>query len=82
GQSTAALERLKAVAASQKKNGRPLDQDPDFAARMARVEIELGNMRTTNLRVVAAAAGGGAPGAESSMLKIRGTQIRQEITAL
>ena len=82
GQSTAALERLKAVAARQKKHGRPLAEDPDFAARLARVEIELANMRTTNLRVVAAVAGGGAPGAESSMLKIRGTQIRQEITAL
>ena len=82
GQSTAALERLKTVAARQKKHGRPLAQDPDFAARLARVEIELANMRTTNLRVVAAVAGGGAPGAESSMLKIRGTQIRQEITAL
>jgi alkylation response protein AidB-like acyl-CoA dehydrogenase len=27
-------------------------------------------------------AGGGVPGAESSMLKIRGTEIRQEITSL
>ncbi|MFJ3459899.1 acyl-CoA dehydrogenase family protein [Achromobacter spanius] len=82
GQSTAALERLKAVAARQKRHGRPLTEDPDFAARLARVEIELANMRTTNLRVVAAVAGGGAPGAESSMLKIRGTQLRQEISAL
>lgn len=82
GQSTAALARLKAMAARQRRNGRPLADDPDFAARLARVEIELANMRTTNLRVVAAVAGGGAPGAESSMLKIRGTQIRQEITAL
>jgi alkylation response protein AidB-like acyl-CoA dehydrogenase len=39
-------------------------------------------MSITNLRVLAAVAGGGAPGAESSMLKIRGTQIRQEITSL
>jgi hypothetical protein len=31
---------------------------------------------------LATVAGGGAPGAESSMLKIRGTQIRQEITSL
>ena len=60
----------------------PLADDPLFAARMARVEIELENMKTTNLRVLAAVAGGGAPGAESSMLKIRGTQIRQEITSL
>jgi alkylation response protein AidB-like acyl-CoA dehydrogenase len=27
-------------------------------------------------------AGGGAPGAESSMLKIKGTEIRQELNAL
>ena len=33
-------------------------------------------MATTNLRVIAAVEGGGVPGAESSMLKIRGTQIR------
>src|SRR5690606_36464785 len=82
GLSTAALLRLKELAARQRKNGRPLAQDPAFAARLARVEIELDNMRTTNLRVLAAAANGGAPGAEISMLKIRGTQIRQELTAL
>ena len=82
GFSVAALERLKAIAAKQKANGRPLAEDPAFAARLARVEIELENMKTTNLRVIAAVAGGGVPGAESSMLKIRGTQIRQEISAL
>ena len=82
GYSVAALERLKRVAAKQQKNGRPLAEDPSFAARMARVEIELENMKTTNLRVIAAVAGGGVPGAESSMLKIRGTQIRQEISSL
>ena len=47
-----------------------------------RVEIELENMKTTNLRVIAAVAGGGVPGAESSMLKVRGTEIRQEISSL
>ena len=45
------------------KNGKPLDQDPLFAARMAQVEIDLENMKTTNLRVIAAVAGGGVPGA-------------------
>ena len=82
GFSVAALAKLKQVAATQKKHGKPLDEDPAFAARMARVEIELENMKTTNLRVIAAVAGGGAPGAESSMLKIRGTEIRQEISSL
>jgi alkylation response protein AidB-like acyl-CoA dehydrogenase len=75
GHSVAALERLKQAA-------RKLKEDPLFAARLAKVEIELENMKTTNLRVIAAVAGGGVPGAESSMLKIRGTEIRQEISSL
>ncbi|MGF6483669.1 acyl-CoA dehydrogenase family protein [Paraburkholderia sp. JPY419] len=82
GFSMAALARLRHVAAKLTKNGRPLADDPLFAARIARVEIDLDNMKTTNLRVIAAVAGGGVPGAESSMLKIRGTEIRQEISSL
>jgi len=82
GFSVAALERLKLIAARVMKNGKPLAQDPLFAARLARVEIDLENMKTTNARVIAAVAGGGVPGAESSMLKIRGTEIRQELNSL
>lgn len=82
GASMAALDRLKATAASIRRRGTPLADDPLFAARLARIEIDLANMATTNLRVIAAAAGGGAPGPESSMLKIKGTEIRQAITAL
>jgi alkylation response protein AidB-like acyl-CoA dehydrogenase len=82
GLSAAALEKLKVIAHKVMKNGRPLAQDPLFATRMAKVEIDLENMKTTNLRVIAAVAGGGVPGAESSMLKIRGTEIRQEILSL
>ncbi len=82
GFSVAALRELKAFMGRHKRNGRRLLDDPFFAARVARVEIELENMKTTNLRMIAAVAGGGVPGAESSMLKIRGTEIRQEISAL
>ncbi|MDE0983226.1 MAG: acyl-CoA dehydrogenase family protein [Yoonia sp.] len=53
-----------------------------LAARIARVEIDLANMHTTNLRVLASVAGGGAPGAESSMLKILGSEIHQELDNL
>ncbi|MDM0117473.1 acyl-CoA dehydrogenase family protein [Variovorax sp. J22R133] len=82
GFSVAALEKLKRIAKKARRNGQPLAQDPLFAARLAKVEIDLENMKTTNLRVIAAVAGGGVPGAESSMLKIRGTEIRQEISSL
>ena len=82
GFSMAGLEKLKLAAARVMHKGQPLLRDPLFAARLARVEIDLENMKTTNLRVIAAVAGGGAPGAESSMLKIRGTEIRQELLSL
>jgi alkylation response protein AidB-like acyl-CoA dehydrogenase len=82
GNSKAALAGLKRIAAQEMHNGRPLSEDPLFAARVARVEIDLMAMATTNLRVVAAADEGGAPGAESSMLKIKGSVIRQEINDL
>jgi len=82
GFSMAALAELKEIAAREMRAGRPLADDPLFAARLAKVEIALENARISNLRVVSAAAGGGAPGAESSMLKIKGTEIRQEIDTL
>lgn len=82
GFSVAGLEKLKIAADRVMHKGKPLSQDPMFAARLAKVEIDLENMKTTNLRVIAAVAGGGVPGAESSMLKIRGTEIRQELLSL
>ena len=77
-----ALDKLKSVSGSQTQNGRPLSEDPLFAARMAQVEIDLKAMELFNLRVVAEAGPGKAPGPESSLLKIKGTVIRQEITDL
>ncbi|NVK13174.1 MAG: acyl-CoA dehydrogenase family protein [Rhodobacteraceae bacterium] len=82
GFSTALLTTLKHVAGRVKSGGRPLAENPHFAARMAQAEIDLMAMATTNLRVVSAAAKGQAPGAESSMLKVKGTVIRQELTSL
>ncbi len=82
GFSVASLEKLKHIANNQKDNGAKLADNPLFAARMAKIEIDLENMKTTNLRVIAAVAGGGVPGAESSMLKIKGTEIRQELNSL
>lgn len=76
------IDHLKHIARQQMSNGKPLIEDPLFAARIANVEIDLEAMKTTNLRVVAAADTDAAPGAESSMLKIKGTVIRQEINDL
>ena len=76
------LDHLRMIAGKEEKDGRPLIEDPLFAARLSEIEIDLSALRTTNLRVVQEAADGAAPGAEAAMLKIKGTVIRQAINDL
>tara|TARA_R110000782_G_scaffold117364_4_gene207783 strand:+ start:102879 stop:104075 length:1197 start_codon:yes stop_codon:yes gene_type:complete len=82
GASMAAFDHLKQIAETQRKGGRPLAEDPLFAARLAKLEIDLENMKTTNLRVLAGSGGSATPLELGAMLKIRGTEIMQEITSL
>jgi len=82
GSSRAGLDAIKRMARVEMSGGRPLIENPYFAARMAQVEIDLMAMATTNLRIVSQAAVGQAPGVEASMLKVKGTIIRQEINDL
>ena len=82
GFSQAGLTAVKRIAKAEMSGGKPLMQNPHFAARVAQVEIDLMAMSTTNLRIVSKAAAGAAPGVESSMLKVKGTIIRQEINDL
>ena len=82
GFSQAELASVKRIAKAANHNGKPLIQNPAFAARLAQIEIDLRAMATTNLRIVSKAAAGGAPGVEASMLKVKGTEIRQEINDL
>ena len=82
GHSTAALATLKRLAAEIMQDGKPLAENPLFAARIARVEIDLMALSTTNLRVLSADASGQPPGPESSMLKLKGAVIRQEWSSL
>ena len=83
GGSKRELARLKAYAAKQVgADGRPLIDDPRFRDRLTRVEVELMALEITNLRFLDAMRGGRPPGAEVSMLKIRGTEIQQALTEL
>ena len=82
GFSRAGLSAVKRLAKSEMAGGRPLIENPHFAARVAQAEIDLMAMATTNLRIISKAAAGQAPGVESSMLKVKGTIIRQEINDL
>ena len=82
GASKREVLQLKELAAQQLKNGIPLIEDPRFRDRLSRVEVELMALEITNLRFLDQMRGGRAPGAEVSLLKIRGTEIQQALTEL
>ena len=76
------LEQLRELARAEVNGGQSLLDDPLFAKRFADVEIDLMALEYTELRVLAAAAEGGMPGPESSLLKLQGTTIQQLIQEL
>lgn len=82
GFSVQAFESLRALARKPRRAGRRLIDDTLFAARLAQIEIDLEAMKITNLRMLADAKKNGQPGPESSMLKIKGTEIRQALNDL
>jgi len=82
GHAKQALRHLKDVARRQTHRGRPLIESPSFREQIVRSELELMALEVTNLRVLAAARDGGALGAESSLLKIRGSELRQRLSDL
>tara|TARA_B100000029_G_C17603376_1_gene966515 strand:- start:2816 stop:3994 length:1179 start_codon:yes stop_codon:yes gene_type:complete len=56
--------------------------DDDLKKKIAEYEIELSALEFTELRSLAALANGGHPGPESSILKIKGTELQQRLTEL
>jgi alkylation response protein AidB-like acyl-CoA dehydrogenase len=77
------LARLKSMAAKAvRDDGRPLLEDPRFRDRLTRVEVELMALEITNMRFLDQLRGGRPPGAEVSLLKIKGTEIQQSLTEL
>jgi alkylation response protein AidB-like acyl-CoA dehydrogenase len=78
GQSARTLRRVKRLASQTMANGKPLLDDPGFRAKIARMEVKLRSLQVTNYRALASAQLGHAPGPESSILKIRGTEILQQ----
>jgi alkylation response protein AidB-like acyl-CoA dehydrogenase len=68
------LEKLKNITSDY--------DDANLSKNIAELEIDLEALEFTELRTLAAIAEGGHPGAESSILKIRGTEIQQRLTEL
>ncbi len=76
------LARVKELASRAMNGDRPLLDDPRFRDRLTRVEVELMALEITNLRFLDQLRGGRPPGAEVSLLKIKGTEIQQALTEL
>jgi alkylation response protein AidB-like acyl-CoA dehydrogenase len=83
GQCKRELARLKELAADQLKDGKPLLEDSRFRDKLSRVEVELMALEITNLRFLdQMRRSGRPPGADVSMLKIKGTEVQQAIAEL
>jgi alkylation response protein AidB-like acyl-CoA dehydrogenase len=76
------LTRLRALASESKSGSVPLASDRNFMRKIAAAEVELKALEYTELRTLASVASGTAPGPESSILKIAGTELRQNIDSL
>ncbi len=77
------IERLKGIARSEAaSDGKPLIANPFFRRKVAELETDLTALEFTELRTLAGEASGKGPGPESSLLKIKGTEIQQRITEL
>ncbi len=68
------LSRARQLASQQ-----GLDADPLLQARLAQFEIELMALEFTALRLLSPNQQSRTPGVEASMLKVRGTELRQAI---
>jgi alkylation response protein AidB-like acyl-CoA dehydrogenase len=77
-----AVARLKEIAAAELVDGKKLIETDDFSRKVAELEVELAALEFTELRTLAQESKGQMAGPESSILKIRGTEIQQRITEL
>jgi alkylation response protein AidB-like acyl-CoA dehydrogenase len=83
GASKRELLALKALATREQLNGQPLMQAARFRDKLTRVEVELEALEITSMRFLdKMRRTGQPPGADVSMLKIRGTEVQQMITEL
>ena len=79
GRSTRQLRRLRELAERSRPQAAPLAANPAFARRIAELELRLHVLKATCYESVAHAMAGVEPGAEASLMKIRGSELQQDI---
>lgn len=76
------LRRAKRIAAQETVGGRSLLEDPTWRAKIARLEMRLRAHQMVNFRALAEQQKGKQPGPESSILKLVGSKLVQELDEL
>jgi len=80
------VEKIKDIARTELDSfgdeSAPLLANPFFKRKVAELEIDLAALEFTELRTLAGESSGKGPGPESSLLKIKGTEIQQRVTEL
>ena len=76
------LKRLKEISSDLIVGEASLLDDANFRNKIEAAEIELTATEFTELRTLSQISSGGAPGPESSILKIKGTELQQIISEL
>ncbi|MGE4338504.1 MAG: acyl-CoA dehydrogenase family protein [Pigmentiphaga sp.] len=76
------LARARRLAAAQPLVDGCLLDDPGIRERLAALETDLMALEFTSLRILSANQGARVPGVEASILKVRGTELRQQIMDL
>ncbi len=84
GASKAKIARIKQLAALEREGDRPLIEDLKFREKLAAVEVELKALEMTQLRVVSdeRKMEKGRQNPASSILKLKGSVIQQQLTEL
>ncbi|MCZ6502596.1 MAG: acyl-CoA dehydrogenase family protein [Gammaproteobacteria bacterium] len=80
--SVTALDVLKDRARSVKRGNGSLLDEAAYRNKLAELEIDLMALEYTELRSLAKSSAGSAPGPESSIMKLKGTEIQQRIQKL
>lgn len=76
------IEKVKTIARAELDGERPLLANPFFRRKIAELEMDLAALEFTELRSLAGESSGKGPGPESSLLKIKGSEIQQRLTEL
>ncbi|WP_295530024.1 acyl-CoA dehydrogenase family protein [Novosphingobium sp. Chol11] len=76
------IEKVKTIARTEMDGDKPLLANAFFKRKIAELEMDLTALEYTELRSLAGESAGKGPGPESSLLKIKGSEIQQRLTEL